>query len=141
MVQPCFTFNIFDSGQRQQVRAMLDALDSSPSGTTQKLMPSVQATEDAVIQKLPLLLRLGSGELLRLAVLNFGPDETFDIKELAEKSGADFETILSRNRTLAHSCEKRGIQKSALLAEHGGSPRKFSVPASVHANVLRLLSE
>ena len=88
---------------------MLDALDSPFTGTAQTVMPAEQATEDAVIHKHPLLFRLGSGGLLRLAVLTFGADDTFEIKELAEKSGVDFGTILSRNRTLAHPCEKRGI--------------------------------
>ncbi len=140
-VNPHLTFNPFDPIQRQQVRALLDALDAAPPATDPQPAQDAAKGTDAVLQELPKLLRLSSGELLRLAVQNFGPGVPFDLKELAQRSGKDVETIFSRNRTLAHSCEKRGIPKAAVLEEHGGSPRRFSVPVAVHAEVRRLLAE
>lgn len=91
------------------------------------------------LRKLPKLLRLGGGELLALAVQHFGPDEQFDMKQLAARSGLDLETILSKNRTFALSCDRRHLRKAWIFHPHGGSPRKFSV--AKHHNILEFVFE
>jgi hypothetical protein len=94
-----------------------------------------------VIRRLPRILRLRSAELLVLATRHCQPDERFSMPELSRRSGVRVQRLLSRNRTLSHSLGTRGLQKSWVLQEHGGSPRQFSVPADVHAEIARLLTQ
>jgi len=154
MFPPFVVFNPMDPDQRRYVRTLLDAADvadaeitgpvpvQTPAPTDQATTQPAQAmTQPAqVIRKLPKLLRLSSGQLLALAVQHFGPGQPFDMKELAQKSGLDTDTMLSKNRTLAYSCKKRGLAKGWVLHEHGGWPKKFSIPASIHAEITRIMA-
>lgn len=151
MFPPFVVFNPMDPEQRRYVRTILDAADAAeianPVPTTpppaQANQPTQQATTQPaqVIRKLPKLLRLSSGKLLALAVQHYGPGQPFDMKELAQKSGLDVDTMLSKNRTFAYSCKKRGLQKGWVLQEHGGWPKKFSIPADIHAEIARILAQ
>jgi len=62
-----------------------------------------QVAEDLEFLKLPRLVQLSSGELLDFAVQKYGSGVQFGVRELARMTGKDVHTILSRNRTLAHS--------------------------------------
>lgn len=115
---------------RRSVRRILETFE------TEDTVPDVSM--ERLLRKLPKLVRLASGKLIVLAVRHFGPDIAFSMKDLADKSEVDLDTILSKNRTLSYSCEKRGVHKSSILVEHGGAPKRFSVPAAVHAEVTRL---
>ena len=150
---PFVVFNPMDPGQRRYVRAILDNADvagleiTGPIREVQTPAPTPGATPQSaqamtqpekVIRKLPKLLRLSSGKLLLLSVLHYSPDQHFDMKELAQKAGLNVSTTLAMNRTLAYSCTKRGLEKVWLLHEHGGAPKKFSIPALIHTEITRL---
>ena len=81
-----------------------------------------------VRQGLNQLLGLACGEFLALAAAHFEPEAEFTVPALAEASGVPAETLLSKNRTLGHSCRVRGLKKRDYLTAHGGTPRRFSVP-------------
>ena len=82
----------------------------------------------AVRQGLNQLLGLACGEFLTLAAAHFEPEAEFTVPALAEASGVPVETLLSKNRTLGHSCRVRGLKKRDYLTAHGGAPRRFSLP-------------
>ncbi|MFH5804798.1 hypothetical protein [Alienimonas sp. DA493] len=86
----------------------------------------------AVRRGLNQLLSLGCGEFLVLAAAHFEPEAEFTVPALAEASGVPVETLLSKNRTLGHSCRVRGLKKRDYLTGHGGTPRRFSLPQWVH---------
>ena len=152
MFPPFVAFNPMDAEQRRYVRSVLDAADISypappltepatpPTPVTPAAQPAI--TQPAqVIRKLPRILRLASGQLLVLASQHYGPGQHFDMKDLALKTGLDVKTILSKNRTLGNSMKKRQLQKSWVLHEHGGWPKKFSIPASIHAEIIRITAQ
>ena len=89
----------------------------------------------AVRRGLNQVLTLACGEFLTLAAAHFRPEEEFTVPALAEASGVPAETLLSRNRTLGHSCQTRGLRKRDYLTGHGGAPRRFSLPQWVHKAV------
>ena len=91
----------------------------------------------AVRQGLEKVLGLACGEFLTRAAAHFPPEEEFTVPALAEASGVAVETLLSKNRTLGHSCRVRGLRKRDYLTAHGGAPRRFSLPQWVHAAVTR----
>ena len=143
MTLPFFAINLMDPAQRRFARMVMDAADANETiapvtapTTTETTTPPTQ-----VIQKLRKLLRLSSGELLTLAVQHYEPDEHFDMKELAQRSGESVDTLLSKNRTLANSCKKREMEKGWFLQEHSGQPKKFSVPALIHARIARIIAQ
>ena len=89
----------------------------------------------AVRQGLDKVLGLACGEFLTLAAAHVPPEEEFTVPDLAEKTGVAVETLLSKNRTLGHSCRVRGLRKRDYLTAHGGAPRRFSLPQWVHGAV------
>ena len=91
----------------------------------------------AVRQGLEKVLGLACGELLTLAAAHVPPEEEFTMPQLADASGVGVDTLLSKNRTLGHSCRVRGLRKRDYLTGHGGAPRRFSLPQWVHAAVTR----
>ena len=91
----------------------------------------------AVRRGLNQLLSLGCGEFLTLAAAHFEPEAEFTVPALAEASGVPVETLLSKNRTLGHSCRTRGLKKRDYLTGHGGAPRRFSLPQWVHEVVTK----
>ena len=91
----------------------------------------------AVRQGLEKVLALACGEFLSLAAAHVPPEEEFTVPDLAEKSGVAVETLLSKNRTLGHSCRVRGLRKRDYVTGHGGAPRRFSLPQWVHAAVTK----
>ncbi|QDT15259.1 hypothetical protein [Alienimonas californiensis] len=93
---------------------------------------SAPTDPQAVRRGLNQLLSLGCGEFLALAAAHFEPEAEFTVPGLAEASGVPVETLLSKNRTLGHSCRVRGLKKRDYLAAHGGAPRRFSLPQWVH---------
>jgi hypothetical protein len=139
LTPPLLTINLMDPAQRRFARTILDAADANEAIATVPVPTTGTEAETPVpatqVRKLRKLLRLSSGELLTLAVKHYGPDEQFDVKELAQRSGEDVDTLLSKNRTLANSCKKRGMEKGLFLQEHNGQPKKFSVPAAIHARI------
>ena len=92
----------------------------------------VPTDPQAVRRGLNQLLSLGCGEFLVLAASHFEPEAEFTVPALAEASGVPVETLLSKNRTLGHSCRVRGLKKRDYLTGHGGAPRRFSLPQWVH---------
>ena len=95
-----------------------------------------RATDPAAVRRgLNQLLGLACGEFLSLAAAHFEPEAEFTVPALAEASGVPVETLLSKNRTLGHSCRTRGLRKRDYLTAHGGAPRRFSLPQWVHAAV------
>jgi hypothetical protein len=87
------------------------------------------------------IIDLSCGKLLGTAIQHFGPSEQFDMKELATKSRIALDKILSWNRTLGNSCRARKIKKQHILMEHGGNPKKFSIPPPVYDSIRRIVSE
>lgn len=88
------------------------------------------------------ILQLACGKLLVEVANHVGADTQFDMKELAERTpDVDLDTILSWNRTLGNSCQARSIKKQDVLTEHGGNPKRFSMPQAVYGIVRRLQGE
>ena len=143
MAPPIFAFNPMDPAQRRYARMILDAADAADVSPVQDTATpteaTIQHTQD--VRELRKVLRLGSGQLLALAVQHYGPDVQFDMKELAQRSGQDVDTLLSKNRTLANSFKKRGQEKGWVLQEHGGWPKRFSIPASIHERITRIMGQ
>ena len=86
------------------------------------------------------ILDLSCGKLLAAAVQHYGPGEQFDMKQLADRSEVDLDTILSWNRTLGNSCRAREIRKRHILQDHGGNPKKFSIPRPFYDSIVRMVN-
>lgn len=95
-------------------------------------------TYQAVIRD---ILNLSCGKLLAAAVQHYGPGEDFDMKQLADRSEIDLDTILSWNRTLGNSCRAREIKKRHILQEHGGNPKRFSIPRPFFDSIARMVND
>jgi hypothetical protein len=136
---PKLTIDLFDAEQRRLARHLFDLIEYSqvPLGDAPSQVPDPQV-DVALERHLRDLLELSSGDLLRLAARHFRPGEQFDMRELSARSGVDLDTILSKNRTLSHSCVTRGISKGDLLTAHGGSPRRFSLPVPVQRLITQI---
>jgi hypothetical protein len=137
---PILTIDLFDDRQRSLARHLFDLIEQSqvPPGVVPSQVPDTQV-DIALERHLREVLGLSSGDLLRIAAQYFKPEEQFDMPELSDRSGVDLDTILAKNRTLSLSCKTRGISKGELLTEHGGSPRRFSIPGSVHGLITQIV--
>ncbi len=95
----------------------------------------------AVRRGLNQLLSLSCGEFLTLAAAHFEPEAEFTVPALSEAAGVPVETLLSKIRTLGHSCRTRGLKRKDYLTGHGGAPRRFSVPQWVHDTLSKQAAE
>ncbi|NNJ27867.1 hypothetical protein [Alienimonas chondri] len=141
------TFDPTIPAERELVRRLMRPLDApdggrrhgpgrGPGGPGRKGRGThegpVPTDPQAVRRGLNQLLSLACGEFLTLAAQQFEPEAEFTVPALSEASGVPVETLLSKIRTLGHSCRSRGLKRKDYLTGHGGAPRRFSLPQWVH---------
>ena len=125
---------------------------ANPSQSVDNTPPEI----GEVRRRLRELFALNSAELLVMAAKLFKPDQTFTMPQLRKRwqkwlsehrpdEHISLQTVLSKNRTLGHSCTTRGWKKSDLLAPQERpdprSPWRFAITPEVHAAILEIAAE
>jgi len=139
-----------------------DRPDDRPAQPPAAQPPSTEAVDytppdpEELRRRLRELFALNSAEILLFAARLFRPDQTFAMPQLHRRwqkwlnqarpgEHISLQTVLSKNRTLGHSCTTRGWRKADLLTpqprKDPRAPWRFAVLPDVHAAILEVAAE